>query len=67
MGQTNKKWVFNDIYRGLTSQVVRNTGMLIPIFAMVDYSRRKTDWMKQPSGVFMVTCSASAGGYLIIR
>ena len=65
MGQTNKKWVLSDIYRGLTSQVVRNTGMLLPIFAMVDYSRRKTDWMKQPSGVFMVTCSAAAGGYLI--
>ena len=43
MGQTNKQWVFNDVYRGLSSQVIRNTGMLLPIFAMVDYSRRKTN------------------------
>lgn len=65
MGQTNQKWKFNDIYRGLTAQVIRNTGLLIPIFCMVDISRRHTDYMKQPSGIFMVTSLSASAGYLI--
>lgn len=65
MGQTNKTWVFRDIYRGLTAQVIRNTGMLLPIFVMVDVSRRHTDFMKQPAGVFAVTCGSASAGYLI--
>lgn len=65
MGQTSRKWVFSDIYRGFTSQCIRNTGMLLPIFCMVDISRRHTDYMKQPSGIFMVTCMSASGGYLI--
>jgi solute carrier family 25 carnitine/acylcarnitine transporter 20/29 len=65
MGQTQQKWVFKDIYRGLTSQVIRNTGMLLPIFVMVDVSRRHTDWMKQPAGIFAVTCGSASAGYLL--
>ena len=65
MGQTNKQWVFKDCYRGLSSQVIRNTGMLLPIFVMVDCSRRHTDWMKNPSGVFAVTCGSASAGYLL--
>ena len=65
MGQTNQKWIFADIYRGFSAQCIRNTGLLIPIFCMVDYSRRKTDYMKQPSGIFMVTSVAASAGYLM--
>ena len=65
MGQTGQKWSMRDIYRGLTSQVIRNTFMLLPIFAMVDISRRYTDWMSKPAGIFAVTSFSASMGYLI--
>ena len=65
MGQTGQKWIFKDIYRGFTSQIIRNTGLLIPIFAMIDWSRRHTDLMKKPIGLFGVTCGSASIGYLM--
>jgi len=36
MGQTGQQWAPQDIYRGTQAQIIRNTGLIIPIFAMVD-------------------------------
>lgn len=65
MGQTGKAWVLKDIYRGTQAQIIRNTGLLLPIFAMVDISRRHTDLMKNPMGIFGVTCGSASAGYLL--
>jgi hypothetical protein len=63
-GQTRKPWVFKDIYRGLSWQLLRTTALLLPIFTIVDNARRKTDFMKTTSGAFAVTCGASGFSYL---
>ena len=55
MGQTGKKWDLKDIYRGTTYQVIRTTGLLIPIFASLDVFRRKTTIMQTFYGNFFVT------------
>jgi hypothetical protein len=65
MGQTGKKWVFKDIYRGTHWQVARTTSLLIPIFGSLDWFRRHTEIMKSFYGNFFVTAGASAGAYLV--
>jgi len=65
MGQTGRQLVLRDAYRGTQAQVIRNTGLLLPIFAMVDASRRHTDLMQHPAGVFAVVCGSAGVGYML--
>ena len=65
MGQTNQKWELKNCYRGFTWQVLRTTGLLIPIFTIVDVTRRKTDLFSTFLGTFSVTCGASAISYFV--
>ena len=55
MGQTEQKWHLNTIFRGLHWQVLRTTVLLMPIFSVFDYLRRKTDVLKTLTGNFIVT------------
>jgi len=63
-GQTGKKWIMKDIYRGLGWQLVRTTALLLPIFTIVDNARRKSDFMSTLGGAFAVTSFASGFSYL---
>jgi hypothetical protein len=65
MGQTGKSWVLADVYRGTSAQVIRNTGLLVPIFVLMDVFRRHTDLMKSTAGLFAVTCGSASLGYLL--
>ena len=65
MGQTGKNWVFRDIYRGMHWQVLRTTGLLIPIFGSIDWFRRHTQVMNSTLGNFAVTAGSAAGSDLL--
>ena len=65
MGQTGKKWIIKDIYRGVGWQVVRTTGLLLPIFGGIDVARRYTNWMNSFWGQFGVTAGSAAGAYFV--
>ena len=55
MGQTEQKWKLNTIFRGLHWQVARTTVLLLPIFQVIDYLRRRTTAMSTLTGSFLVT------------
>lgn len=65
MGQSGQRWVYSDVYRGVGWQVARSTFLLMPIFSIMDYCRRRTDLMKTYTGNFLVMVAASGGSYLL--
>lgn len=65
MGQIKKQWIWSDIYRGVQWQLLRTVALLIPIFSIMDSTRRRTNILSTFAGNFTVTASASGAAYLI--
>lgn len=65
MGQSGQRWAYRDVYRGVGWQVARSTFLLMPIFGIMDYCRRRTTIMATYWGNFLVMVGASGGSYLL--
>jgi len=66
MRQTRKNWVLRDCYRGWNWQLARTTSLLMPIFCIIDYCRRKTTLMNSLLGNFCVVGGASGASYALV-
>lgn len=65
MGQTGKKWILRDVYRGVEFQILRTTALMIPIFSVIDMFRQRTDYLKSYTGNFVITFVVAGGTYCV--
>ena len=65
-GQTNQKWQFAEVYKGIGVVLLRNIGLLGSFICMLDVCRRKTNFMDAKVSQFFATGVMTSAAFWLI-